>query len=66
MAFLASFTFSSNSSSISNDDEVLYDMDQEATMFFHVKFIVYIYGDLVIAIKMEEGGGHFVDPTINV
>jgi hypothetical protein len=41
-------------------------MDQEATMFFHVRFIVCIYGDLFIAIEMEEGGGHFVDPTNSV
>jgi len=46
--------------------EVSYDMDQEATMFFHAWFIACISGDLFIAIEMEEGGGHFVDPTIGV
>jgi hypothetical protein len=66
MVFFASSSSSSNSSSFSSDDEVLYDMDQEATMLFHVRFIVCIYGDLFIAIEMEEGGGHFVDPTNSV
>jgi hypothetical protein len=41
-------------------------MDQKGTMLFHVRFIVCIYGDLFIAIEMEEGGEHFVDPTNSV
>jgi hypothetical protein len=66
MASSSSSSFSSNSSSSSSDDEVLYDMNQEATMFFHVGFIACISRDLFTATKMEEGGGHFVDPTIGV
>jgi hypothetical protein len=41
-------------------------MDQKATMLFHVGFIVCTFRDLFTATKMEEGGGHFVDPTIGV
>jgi hypothetical protein len=66
MAYSSSSNSFSNSSFFSSDDEVLYDMDQEATMFFHVGFITYISRDLFIAIEMEKGGGHFVDPTIGV
>jgi hypothetical protein len=66
MASFSSFNSSSNSSSFSNDDEVLYNMDKEATMLFHAGFIACIFGDLFTATKMEEGGGHFVDPTTSV
>jgi hypothetical protein len=66
MAFFSSFNSSSNSSSFSSDDKVLYDMDQEATMLFHGGFIACISRDLFTTTKMEEGGGHFVDPTIGV
>jgi hypothetical protein len=66
MVFFVSSSSPSNSSFFSSDDEVLYDMDQEATMFFHARFIVCIYGDLFIAIEMEDRGGHFVDPTNGV
>jgi len=66
MAFSSSSNFSSNLSFSSNDDEVLYDMDQEATMLFHAGFIICTSRDLFIATKMEEGGGHYVDPTISV
>ncbi len=52
--------------SSSSDDEVFYDMDQEATMLFHARFIACTFGDLFIATKMEAGGGHFVDPTNGV
>jgi hypothetical protein len=41
-------------------------MFQEVIMFFHARFIVCTSRDLFIATKMEEGGGHFVDPTISV
>ncbi len=66
MASSSSSSFFSNSSSFSSDDVVLYDMDQEATMFFHARFIACISRDFFIAIEMEEGGGHFMDPTIGV
>jgi hypothetical protein len=39
MACSSSSSSFSNSSSSSSDDEVLYDMDQEVTMFFHAGFI---------------------------
>jgi hypothetical protein len=55
-----------NLSSFSSDDEVLYDMDQMASMLFHVGFITCTYGDLFIAREMEEGGGHSMDPTNGV
>jgi len=55
-----------SSSSSSSDDEVLYDMGQEATMLFHARFIACISQDLFTPTKMEEGGGHHVDPTIGV
>ncbi len=35
-------------------------------MFFHARFIACIFENLFIAIEMEEGGGHFVDPTTGV
>jgi hypothetical protein len=35
-------------------------------MFFRAGFIVCTSRDLFIATKMEEAGGHFVDPTISV
>jgi hypothetical protein len=60
---MASF---SNSSFFSSDDEVLYDMDQEATMLFHVGFIVYTSRYLFTTIEMEEGGGDSMDPTNGV
>ncbi len=41
-------------------------MDQEATMLFHARFIAYTFGDLFTTIEMEEGGGHYVDPTNSV
>jgi hypothetical protein len=41
-------------------------MDQEATMFFHVRYIVHTSGNLFTTIKMEDGGGHYVDPIISV
>jgi hypothetical protein len=44
----------------------LYDMDQETTMLFHVGFIACTSWDLFIAIEMEEGSGHYVDPTNGV
>ncbi len=50
----------------SSGDEVLYDMDQEATMLFHVGFIVCTSRDLFTTIEMEEGGGDFVDPINGV
>jgi hypothetical protein len=59
---LSSSSFS-KSRSFSNDDEVFYDMDQEATMLFHVRFIACTFRDLFTTIEMEEGGGHYVDPT---
>jgi hypothetical protein len=66
MASFSSSSSSLNSSSFSSDDEVLYDMDQKASMLFHVGFVACIYGDLFIATKMEEGGGHSRDPTNGV
>jgi hypothetical protein len=66
MASFSSSNSSLNSSFFSNDDEVLYDMDQNASMLFHVGFIACTYGDLFTATEMEEGGGHFVDPTNGV
>jgi hypothetical protein len=66
MASSSSTNSFSNSSFLKSDDEISYDMDQKATMFFHAWFIAYISEDLFIAIEMEEGGGHFVDPTIGV
>jgi hypothetical protein len=60
---MASF---SNSSFFSSDDEVLYDMNQEATLLFHVGFIVCTSRDLFTTIEMEERGGDFVDPTNGV
>jgi hypothetical protein len=57
---------SSNSSFSSNKDEVLYDMDQEAKMLFHAGFITCTFGDLFIAIEMEEGGGHSTNPINGV
>jgi len=66
MASSSSSSSSSNSSSFSSDDEILYDMDQEATMLFHVGFIACTFGDLFIATEMEEGSGHSVDPTNGV
>jgi hypothetical protein len=41
-------------------------MDQKAIMFFYVGLIACTYGDLFTATKMEEGVGHFVDPTNGV
>jgi hypothetical protein len=35
-------------------------------MLFHVGFIACTPRNLFIATKMEEGGGHFVDPTNGV
>ncbi len=58
--------FSSNSSFFSSDDEVFYDMDQDATMHFHVGFIACNSRDLFTTIEMEEGGGHYVDPSNGV
>ncbi len=49
----------------SSDDEVLYDMDQEATMLFHMGFIACTSRDLFTATEME-GSGHSVDPTNGV
>jgi hypothetical protein len=57
---------SSKSHSSSSDNEVFYDMDQEAIMFFRARFIACTFGDLFIIIEMEEGGGHYVDPTTSV
>jgi hypothetical protein len=62
----SSSSSSSNLNFSSNDDEVLYYMDQKATMLFHAGFIVCTSKDLFTTIKMEEGGGHYVDPTIGV
>jgi hypothetical protein len=45
---------------------VLYDMNQKATMLFHVGFIACTFGDLFIATEMEEGNGHSMDPTNGV
>jgi hypothetical protein len=45
MASSSSSSSFSNSSSSSSDDEVLYDMDQEVTMLFHVGFIACTSGD---------------------
>jgi hypothetical protein len=66
MASSSSFSFSSNSSSFSRDDEVLYDMDQKVAMLFHAGFIACTFGNLFTPTKMEEGGGHFVDPITGV
>jgi len=66
MASSSSYSSSSNLSFSSSDDEFLCDMFQEVIMFFHARFIVCTSRDLFIATKMEEGGGHFVDPTISV
>jgi arabinogalactan endo-1,4-beta-galactosidase len=65
VSFVSSSSFS-KSRSFSNDDEVLYDMDQKATMLFHTRFIACTFGDLFTIIEMEEGGGHYVDPTNSV
>jgi len=64
MVFSLSFCPSSKSSSSSSDDEIFYDMDQEATMLFHVRFIARIFGDLFITIEMEGGGGHYTDQLL--
>ncbi len=66
MVSFSSSSSSLNLSSFSSDDEVLYDMDQMASMLFHVGFITCTYGDLFIAREMEEGGGHSMDPTNGV
>ncbi len=41
-------------------------MDQKATMHFHVGFVACTSRDLFTTIKIEEGGGHYVDPTNGV
>jgi len=41
-------------------------MDQEATMLFQMGFIACTSGDLFTTTEMEEGSGHFVDPTNGV
>jgi hypothetical protein len=56
MAFSSSSSSSSNSSSFSNDDEVLYDMDQEVTMFFHTRFTACTSRDL-FKLGNRNGGG---------
>jgi hypothetical protein len=66
MASSSSSSSFSNSSFFSSDDEVLYAMDQEARMFFHVGFIACTSRDLFTTIEMEEGCGHHVDPTNGV
>jgi hypothetical protein len=66
MASSSSSSSFSNSSSFSSGDEILCDMDQKAIMFFYVGLIACTYGDLFTATKMEEGVGHFVDPTNGV
>jgi hypothetical protein len=57
LASSSSSSYSSNSSFLKSDDEVLYDMDQEATMHFHVGFIACISRDLFTAIEMEDKVG---------
>lgn len=66
MVFSLCSSFFSKSISFSNDDEVFYHMDQEATMLFNARFIAYTFGDLFTTIEMEEGGRHYVDPTNSV
>jgi len=63
---------SSSSSSFSNS--IFFQVMMKSCMtwikrlqcFFHVGFIACTSRDLFIAIEMEEGGGHFVDPINGV
>jgi hypothetical protein len=63
--FSSSNTFSHFNSS-SSDDDILYDMDEEATMFFQCGLVTCNVQEFFNSHEMEEGNEQSMDLTISV